>query len=439
MPLADYLTPDRTLLLPAGNRDETINLLVAALCIDEKHLTREKVFERIMEREQLLTSRLEQGIALPHAVFEECDTSMLALGLSKEGIEWDPTTDERVHLVLLLVGGRAEHLRVLSDISLQVKQTGISERLMTARSSSELYSIVTAEADKFDIHVSVKNREISRLSLEQALFMTRQMKGSRLVVYADAVGITQELETIFRDPHALVVTGGDIRDGVRGINEKNIIHIPFRSINRSASIQFTLLFLLSQGLISRDEVIINLLGIPGSGYFDTIRLSYIEHELRIPDMMNGKDTPAYNQHIFTRILQIANELAVEGREGKSIGTLFVYGNYDEIKNYSRQMIINPFGGVAEEDRNILDPSLEETVKEYAKIDGAFIISENGTIMSAGTYISGVPESGELQSGLGARHAAALGITAVTGAFSAALSESTRKISLFQGGRRIMVL
>ncbi len=437
MSLADYLTPTRTLILPTSDRDEAIDLLVNAICRDEPRLTREAVFNRIIEREQQLTSRLDPGIALPHAVFDEYQNTMLALGLSREGITWDPTTEERVHLVLLLVGGRQDHLQVLSDIALKLKQQRVVERLMSSGSPDELYAIITAEELRFDVHVAEKNRQISRVSLEQALFITRQMGDARLIIYADAVGSLENIKGVCDDPRALIVTGGQLHPGEKSDEGGNIIHIPFRSTNRSAIIQFTLLFLLSQGLISRDEVIVNLSGLPGSGYFDTIRLSFIEHELRIPEIMKKSDPTGYNQHIFTRVLQIANELAVEGREGKAVGTLFVYGHYDEVKKYSRQMIINPFGGVPEEDRNILDPSLEETLKEYAKIDGAFIISENGTIMSAGTYISGVSESGELHSGLGARHAAALGITAVTSAFSIALSESTRKISLFQGGKRIM--
>jgi len=437
MSLSDYLTPTRTLILPTGDRDEAIDLLVNAICRDEPQLTREAVFNRIIEREQQLTSRLDPGIALPHAVFDEYQNTMLALGLSREGITWDPTTEDRVHLVLLLVGGRKDHLQVLSDIALKLKQQGMVERLMGSGSPDELYSIITAEALKFDVHVTEKNRQISRIALEQAQFITRHMGDARLIIYADAVGSLENIRRVCDDPRALIVTGGQLQPGEKSDEGGNIIHIPFRSSNRSAIIQFTLLFLLSQGLIGRDEVIVNLSGLPGSGYFDTIRLSFIEHELRIPEIMRKSDPTGYNQHIFTRVLQIANELAVEGREGKAVGTLFVYGHYDEVKKYSRQMIINPFGGVPEEDRNILDPSLEETLKEYAKIDGAFIISENGTIMSAGTYISGVPESEELHSGLGARHAAALGITAVTSAFSIALSESTRKISLFQGGKRIM--
>lgn len=74
------------------------------------------------------------------------------------------------------------------------------------------------------------------------------------------------------------------------------------------------------------------------------------------------------------------------------------------------------------------------MKEFAKIDGAFVIRDDGVILSCGTYITGAPKSERLHSGLGARHTAALSITTVTGAFAVAISESTRKITVFHAGK-----
>lgn len=68
-----------------------------------------------------------------------------------------------------------------------------------------------------------------------------------------------------------------------------------------------------------------------------------------------------------------------------------------------------------------------------------ILRGDGILMSAGTFISGDPQAEELQSGLGARHAAALGITAVTEALAIVISESTRKVSIFHGGKKIVFM
>ena len=44
-----------------------------------------------------------------------------------------------------------------------------------------------------------------------------------------------------------------------------------------------------------------------------------------------------------------------GREGKSIGAMFVLGDHEEVIKLIKQLILNPFHGYAEEDRNILNP------------------------------------------------------------------------------------
>jgi len=102
-------------------------------------------------------------------------------------------------------------------------------------------------------------------------------------------------------------------------------------------------------------------------------------------------------------------------------------------------VINPFLGYRDEEKNILDPSLEETVKEFSNIDGAFLVRGDGVIESAGTYLRPGPASPKLLSGLGTRHAAAAGITYQTHAMAVVVSQSTGRVSLFRGGVLVMEL
>jgi hypothetical protein len=48
--------------------------------------------------------------------------------------------------------------------------------------------------------------------------------------------------------------------------------------------------------------------------------------------------------------------------------------------------LNPFYGYKEEDRNILNPFMDETMKEFSSIDGAFIIRGDGVVLSAGSLL-----------------------------------------------------
>jgi len=117
----------------------------------------------------------------------------------------------------------------------------------------------------------------------------------------------------------------------------------------------------------------------------------------------------------------------------------VLGDYEQVKEYSRQMVINPFRGYGDDEKSIIDPSLEETIKEFAAIDGAFVIRGDGVVMAAGVYLRHGKVAAELPSGFGARHRAAAAITAVTAATSVAVSQSTGTVSVYRNGRLILTL
>jgi len=141
--------------------------------------------------------------------------------------------------------------------------------------------------------------------------------------------------------------------------------------------------------------------------------------------------------IVERVIDLASELGKEGREGKPVGALFVVGDADRVLPLTRQMILNPFRGYPEEQRNILDESLEQTVKELSGLDGAFIIRGDGLIETCGAYLKTAGQGEfDLPRGLGARHHAAAGITSVTDSIAVTVSESTGTVTIFRAGRII---
>ncbi len=141
--------------------------------------------------------------------------------------------------------------------------------------------------------------------------------------------------------------------------------------------------------------------------------------------------------VVERLLKLAVELAREGREGHPVGTLFVVGDTDTVMRHSRPAVLNPFEGHPEKDRNILDESLWETAKEFAQIDGAFVVRGDGCVVAAGRYVD-TEGAVEVQPGLGGRHIAAASITRQSKALAIVVS-SSGTIRVFKGGRVIMVV
>jgi diadenylate cyclase len=133
------------------------------------------------------------------------------------------------------------------------------------------------------------------------------------------------------------------------------------------------------------------------------------------------------------IIQLAVELAREGREGRKIGTLFVVGDVENVLAQSRSLLLDPLYGHPNESLRVDLPEFRETVKEFAQLDGAFVLRDDGVFVSAGRYIDiEVSSPANFLPGLGTRHAAAASISRTTGAIAVAVSQSS-VVRVFAGG------
>lgn len=138
-----------------------------------------------------------------------------------------------------------------------------------------------------------------------------------------------------------------------------------------------------------------------------------------------------------QVTDIAIEIGREGREGKPVGALFVVGQHRKVLEFSHEQIHDPFRGYARKDRLIRSPRTRESVKELAQVDGAFVVSADGVMISAGRILDAPASGVTLSKGLGARHWAAAAISKVTKAIAIAVSQSTGTVRLFQNGHVVL--
>jgi len=259
-----------------------------------------------------------------------------------------------------------------------------------------------------------------------------------LLVYIDVVKSRDNLKTLCQDPRCiLAVRGKETWDDLSVLQngQMKVLQLPDLKLNRHSQMKVAAMIALSQGLIQRNQLLVFLSGSPKYGIFDNLAVVDLDREIEMFSFSNLDIAGQIAQPaVFERLLTLALELAQEGKEGKPIGTVFVLGDHEKVLGMSSQMIINPFAGVPETDRNILDPEIKETIREFSALDGAFIIRDDGVILAAGRHLSPSVETSELPQGLGARHRCAAGITALTKAISVAISESTGDIRIFSRGK-----
>ena len=284
-----------------------------------------------------------------------------------------------------------------------------------------------------------KQAGLSESIIAAASHICNELDAKAIFIHADAM---KELDALSELPvgveHFATTCSPDIykeleRRGCR------VMQLPALSLNRIDIIKMGVVIALSEGSITQDDTVICLSGLPENEEIDTLMVFHLDRE---KEMIQTSETPSaiadVDPKVFETVLSLALELGAEGREGKSRGALFVLGDHDLVLQYSRQLVINPFHGYPEEQRNVMDPTLRETIKEFSAIDGAFVIRGDGIIEAAGRHLNAAPEN-DLPPGLGSRHMAAAGITEVSTAISFALSESTGGVTVMKDGKVFMQL
>ena len=190
----------------------------------------------------------------------------------------------------------------------------------------------------------------------------------------------------------------------------------------------------------QDECILCVYSLSGPKLLDTIRTVWVERfygPITQQDIRRiGKSIPV---DLLLQIVNLAVEIAQEGREGVSVGTIFVVGDTEKVLELSKPMIFNPFRGYPEDERKITDQRVQESVKELSRIDGAFIVKSTGVVHAAGMYL--FPDADKItpMKGLGARHAVASAISDNTEAVAVTVSESTGTVRIFSAGKVVKTI
>jgi DNA integrity scanning protein DisA with diadenylate cyclase activity len=137
------------------------------------------------------------------------------------------------------------------------------------------------------------------------------------------------------------------------------------------------------------------------------------------------------------VVDLAVEIGREGREGKPVGTLFVVGDARKVLASSHPAGFDPVRGYSRKERNLAEPRVREGIKEIAQMDGAIIVSADGTVEAACRYLDCSAADVTLSKGLGARHWAAAAVSRATNAVAVTVSESNGTVRIFQNGEVVL--
>ena len=137
------------------------------------------------------------------------------------------------------------------------------------------------------------------------------------------------------------------------------------------------------------------------------------------------------------VVDLAVAIGREGREGKSVGTMFIVGDHRKVLDESRPAGFDLVKGYTRKERNIADAKVREGIKELAQLDGCFIISADGTVEGSARLVDTSPVEITMTKGLGSRHFAGAAISKNTQAIAVVVSETNGTVRIFQNGEVVL--
>ena len=177
MKISDLLKKEIMIMeIAADNKIDAINEMIAKLK-EKKMISDEELFrEEIMNREELSSTGLGDGIAMPHAKTKAVNTPCVLFARSEKGIDYDSLDGQPAHLFFMIAaedGANNTHIETLANLSKLLLKANFIEKLKKAKNPDEVIELVEAGEKE--------NKEIEKKKKEDKKIQTKDIKKPFLV------------------------------------------------------------------------------------------------------------------------------------------------------------------------------------------------------------------------------------------------------------------
>ncbi len=156
MKVVDFLAPDAVIPALGGSSKADVLAEMAAFLVARRVLPgaieAQALYRLLVEREQLASTAIGEGIAIPHAKLDGLPRMVGALGRSAGGVAFDSLDGKPTYLVFLLAvpaSSTTDHLKALARLSRLFREADVRQRLLAAPNGDSMYRIIAEEDAKF--------------------------------------------------------------------------------------------------------------------------------------------------------------------------------------------------------------------------------------------------------------------------------------------------
>lgn len=278
------------------------------------------------------------------------------------------------------------------------------------------------------------------IMLETAGAMALQTGTDSILVLLEGSADWSKVRSTIPKSIEQVIVAADKDEDLEGAEAEGLLALP---LNKEKSpllerLQHALLEAVADGFLKSNEDVVALY----SG-FESQKIDSISH-IRLDDRLRrltSRDLQRLESSVplksLKTVIDLASQIGREGREGKKVGTIFVLGDTRKVLSHCKDSGFDPLKGYKRENRSLFDARVREDIKEIAQMDGAFVVSPDGTIERSRQIIEVAHAELSLSKGLGARHWAGAAISQITKAIGIVVSQSTGTVRLFQNGDTVL--
>jgi fructose-specific phosphotransferase system IIA component len=146
MVLTQILEPECIKVPLAGtDKESVITELVDILDTNKLLIDKDDVLQAVMSRENTRSTGIGSGIAIPHGKCKGVEDLVMAIGISRQGVDFQSIDGKPVHIVVLLVSPTdrtGPHIQALARISRLMLDEEFKNKLQNAASPQELYNLI---------------------------------------------------------------------------------------------------------------------------------------------------------------------------------------------------------------------------------------------------------------------------------------------------------
>ena len=149
MELKDFIKPELVNLnLRSTDKKSVINELIKLLK-DNSYITDEEaIFQKVMKREELSTTGVGNGIAIPHVKSSDVKEAAIVIGKSEPGIDFNSLDNKPCYLFFLIAApekSEDQHLKLLAKLSRMLVHQDFREQLMNASNPDEIREVINRD------------------------------------------------------------------------------------------------------------------------------------------------------------------------------------------------------------------------------------------------------------------------------------------------------